>query len=341
MNNETKFFSMNISNRDFLQAIFGDNFIWTHVTDFFHDPGEGFSEESKKAWLGNHYVNIELHDRANQYFTISLFHETSDHLARRKKELFKSTHCIVIDDVGEKIPIDIMLDKPAPSWILETSPGSQQWGYILTEPCKERILVENLLTGLVHKICPNGVDSGMLGVTRYVRLPEGYNTKKSKVALNNGKIFKCKMIIWQPEVKISLDNLADSFDIDLTKSSKYTQSSDYEFLEDHYASKHPAWQKIEIKSVLSEGHYDVSCPWADEHTDPSDDRATVFILADGYMTFKCHHGHCVERTGKDLLKYSREHIADWDDLYLDYKNDLARRNPIKACPINFKEKICA
>ena len=230
-----------------------------------------------------------------------------------------------------------MLDKPAPSWVLETSPGSQQWGYILTDPCKERFLVENLLTGLVSKICPNGIDSGMLGVTRYIRLPEGYNTKASKVKLNNNKPFKCQLVIWQPEVKVDIETLADSFDIDLTKSSSYRQSSDYEFLEDHYASKHPAWQQIEIKNILNEGHYDVSCPWSDEHTDPSDDRATVFILADGYMTFKCHHGHCMHRTGKDLLTYARKHITDWDELYLDYKNDLAKLNPIKACPINFKD----
>lgn len=331
---------MQISNQEFLQAIFGDQFIWTHVTDFFHDPGTGFTEESKRAWLGDHYVNRELRDFANQYFTISLFNETSDCLARRRKELFKSTHCIVLDDVGEKIPVDLLLTKPAPSWILETSPGSQQWGYILTESCKERSLIENLLTGLVHTICPNGVDSGMLGVTRYVRLPEGYNTKKSKVALNNGKIFKCNLVIWQPEVKVSLEALADSFDIDLSKSSNYRQSSEYEFLEDHYASKHPAWQQIEIKNILNEGHYDVSCPWSDNHTDPSDDRATVFILSDGYMTFKCHHGHCADRTGKDLLEYSRKHVTDFNDLYLEYKNELARLNPIKACPIKFKEKKC-
>lgn len=331
---------MNISNQEFLSTIFGPEFIWSHVTDFFHDPGVGFSEESKKAWLGNHYVNIKLRAFANQYFTISLFHETEEQLARRRKELFKSTHCIVVDDVGEKIPLDLMLDKPAPSWILETSPGSQQWGYILTEPCKERSLVENLLTGLVHKICPDGVDSGMLGVTRYVRLPEGYNTKKSKVALNNGKIFKCRMILWQPEVKVSIADLADSFEIDLTKAYKYNQSGDYEFLEDHYAAKHPAWQIIDIKNILDEGHYDVSCPWSADHTDPSDDRATVFILADGYMTFKCHHGHCVNKTGKDLLEYSQKHIRDFDDLYIEYKKELSRLNPVKPCPIVFKEKVC-
>jgi len=329
---------MNISNQEFLQAIFGEQFIWAHVTDFFHDPGVGFTEESKRAWLGNHYVNTELKEFANQYFTISLFHETEEHLARRRKELFKSTHCIVVDDVGEKIPLDLMLDKPAPSWILETSPGSQQWGYILTEPCKERSFVENLLAGLVSKICPDGIDSGMLGVTRYVRLPEGYNTKKSKVALNNGKIFKCRMIIWQPEIKTSIQDLASSFDIDLTKSSKYTNSKEYDFLEDHYASQHPAWEKLEIKNILNEGHYDVCCPWSAEHSDPADDRATVFVQSNGYISFKCHHGHCEKRTGVDLLIYLQEQIPDWTEIYLEYKKDLMKLNPVKPCPIIFKEK---
>ena len=329
---------MNIPNQEFLQAIFKENFIWSHVTDFFHDPGQGFNDESKLAWLGDHYVNRPLRDYSNQYFTISLFNETSEQLARRRKELFKSTHCIVIDDVGEKIDLSFVLNKPAPSWILETSPGSQQWGYILTDPCKDRAMVENLLTGIVHKICPNGVDSGMLGVTRYVRLPEGYNTKASKVALNNGKIFKCNLVIWQPEVTVDIESLAESFDIDLSKSSKYKQSDDYEFLEDHYAAQHPGWQSLELKSIINEGRYDVSCPWSDTHTDPSDDRATVFIMANGYMSFKCHHGHCTEKTGNELSEYFSKEINDWTDLYSNYKRDLARLNPTKPCPIKFKEK---
>lgn len=329
---------MNISNQEFLFSIFGEDFIWAHVTDFFHDPGKGFTEESARAWLGNYYVNIILREQANQYFTISLFHETTDGLARRRKELFKATYCIVIDDVGEKIPVDLLLDKPAPSWILETSPGSQQWGYILDEPCTDRVTVENMLSGLVSLICPDGVDSGMMGVTRYVRLPEGYNTKKSKVALNEGKIFKCRMILWQPEVKVSIDDLADSFNIDLTKASKYSSAADYELLEDHYASRHPAWQALSIKSIINEGRYDISCPWVGEHTDPSDDRATVFIHLDGYMSFKCHHGHCDKRTGTDLLNYLKVTIPDWEYLYYEYRKELAKLNPISPSPIKIKDK---
>jgi len=170
-----------VTNQEFLFAIFKENFIWAHVTDFFHDPGCEFTDVSRKAWLGNHYINYFLKDYANQYFTISLFHPTKDNQARRRKELFKATYCIVIDDVGEKINPALLFDKPAPSWILETSPGSQQWGYILDNPCKDRLKIEILLKGLVANICPDGVDSGMLGVTRYVRLPEGWNTKEKKL----------------------------------------------------------------------------------------------------------------------------------------------------------------
>ena len=329
---------MNISNREFLQAIFKENFIWAHVTDFFHDPGEGFTDASRLAWMGNHYINYHLRDYSNQYFTISLFNETHDGLARRRKELFKSTHCIVIDDVGEKIPLDIMFSKPAPSWVLETSPGSQQWGYILTEPCKDRAIVENLLSGLVANICPNGIDSGMMGVTRYVRLPEGYNTKASKVALNNNKPFKCKMIIWQPEVNILIEDLASSFDIDLAKANYIKLANDYTYLDDNYIFNHPAWKELILKEIITNGRCDISCPWSHNHTDPSDDRATIFILDDGYLAFKCHHGHCSKRTGQDLMQYLAKMIPDWDNLFQAYKKELILSHPIKPCPIKFKGK---
>lgn len=325
---------MFVSNQEFLQAIFGEHFIWAHVTDFFNAPGSGSTE-----WIGNSYVNYNLRNYSNQYFTISLFDETSEGIARRRKELFQATYCIVLDDIWEKIDLSGMIaDMIAPSWVLETSPGSQQWGYILDPPCDDRLLVENLLNGLITKLCPDGVDSGMAGVTRYVRLPEGWNTKKSKMALNNNKPFKCQMLIWQPEVKISIESLAQAFDIDLTKLNKSIKSSEYEAIEASYAANHPAWQQLQMKDYIGEGKYDISCPWAYEHTDPLDDRATVFIRNDGHIGFKCHHGHCQQRTSITLINYLEENISDWDVLYKEYKKELAILNPVKPCPIKFKKR---
>lgn len=334
MNDQTKNITMFVSNQEFLHAIFKENFIWSHVTDFFASPGGG-----SKEWIGGHYINYQLRNYSNQYFTISLFDETSEGYARRRKELFQATYCIVLDDIWEKIDLSELISEiPAPSWVLETSPGSQQWGYILDPPCDDRQIVENLLNGLINKLCPDGVDSGMAGVTRYVRLPEGWNTKKSKMALNNNKPFKCQMLIWQPQVRTDILSLAHTFDIDLTKINKSKSSPDYESLEDSYALKHPAWQELQLKDYIGEGKYNVSCPWHHEHTDPSDDRATVFIRNDGNLGFKCHHGHCEKRTAIDLIEYLKQVIHEWNYLYSEYKKYVAKLNPVNPCPIKIKKK---
>ncbi len=321
---------MNISNQEFLQAIFGSDFIWAHVTDFFHDPGCEFTDISRKAWLGNHYINYTLHKYANQYFTISLFEPTSDGQARRRKELFKATYCIVIDDVGEKINPSLLFDKPAPSWILETSPGSQQWGYILDEPCYNRQKVESLLQGIVAKICPDGIDSGMLGVTRYVRLPEGYNTKAKKVALNNGEIFKCRMILWQPETKINIDLFAKSFEISLAKIKLHIQNKEISFITDH--TNHPIWTIITCKEQLEQSKYMISCPWQYNHTSQEDTGTFLIINSYGRLGFKCHHGHCAHRDTKYFLAWLQDFPVVMAQ-YNQYCLELAKQNLEKPCPI--------
>ena len=183
---------MEVMNKEFLRAIFGDEFVWAHVTDFFYDPEAIPKDEFGMAWAGNYYVNQKLRSRTNQYFTVSLFntdHRNAKHQhprPRRRKDLFRACYCIVIDDVIEKISLDRVVDMPAPSWALETSPGSLQWGYILDEPCKDRAKIEALLAGLIDNLTDDSIDPGMAGVTRYVRLPEGYNTKASKIKSNGG-----------------------------------------------------------------------------------------------------------------------------------------------------------
>ncbi len=324
---------MKISNQEFLQAIFGNEFIWAHVTDFFHDPGCAFTDVSRAAWLGNHYINYELKQYANQYFTISLFNTAYNEQARRRKELFKATYCIVIDDVGEKISPSLLFSKPAPSWILETSPGSQQWGYILDVPCTDRLKVEALLQGLVADICPDGIDSGMLGVTRYVRLPEGWNTKEKKVALNNGELFKCRMILWQPETKINLALFAQAFKIDLIiQRNQCPVANDFPLL-NH--AKHPIWYVITAKEQLDQHKYMISCPWRHTHTSQEDTGTILIIHNDGKLGFKCHHGHCAQRTSQDLIKWLKTYPIIME-YYKQYCLEIQRQNPVKPCPISFK-----
>lgn len=331
---------MAISNKEFLNAIFGDNFIWAHVTDFFHDPVKNFNADSRRAWLGDYFVNRELRNYSNQYFSISLFHSDHNNHARRRKELFKSTHCIVIDDLQEKIPLDAFLGMPEPSWILTTSPNSHQLGYILSSPCKNRFKVEALLKGLVKKLCPGGIDSGMLGVTRYVRLPEGYNTKHSKMELNDNKPFKCLLPYWKPENKISIDALAKAYGIDLTNVKKSIKFDHKAKSDETYFVNHPIWDILQIKEIVAWDRYQIVCPWIDEHTDQADTGSMIFFGMNGKIGFKCHHGHCAERTGQDIIQYIIETNPFWLAKYDYYCETLRKENNQKfiICPIKISSK---
>ena len=331
---------MMITNQEFLHAIFGEHFIWAHVTDFFHDPSADFSLESKMAWKGDYFINTELRNYSNQYFCISLFKELPDQPPRRRKELFDAAYCFVIDDVGEKISVDRIIALPAPSWFLSTSPGSQQWGYILSEPCHNRETVEKLLKGIVKKLCIDGVDPGMLGVTRYVRLPEGYNTKASKIKLNGGKPYKCELILWEPTNRGTISQNIEGFDIDLNKvivSKSYNDCHDYDYDENFFVN-HPLWDVIDFKEVVEFNKFYIECPWKHEHTSQVDSGSMVFISSDGRIGFKCHHGHCVDKTGQDFVTSISESYPNWQDKYNEYCKILRKNQVVIPCPITFNKK---
>ena len=118
---------MRISNRQFLQAVFGDNWTKAHVTSFFDDPGAIDQDRRGICWAGGEAGSWQFEDGENQYFTISLFRKDGGR-ANRRKTNFKQCHVIVADDVKEKLPIERVEMLPEPSYKLLTSAGSEQWG---------------------------------------------------------------------------------------------------------------------------------------------------------------------------------------------------------------------
>lgn len=290
---------LKISNKEFIEALFGEHAPWCHVTDFPYDPGNIPKDKHLIAWKGDYFSRYNMQSGTNQYFTISLFYCDDQQQARRRKSLFRCTPVIVLDDVKEKLSMTEVSKLPAPAWILETSTGSEQWGYILDKPCETRSMVENLLDGLVaNGLAPDGKDPGMRGVTRYVRLPEGVNSKASKVV--NGKPFNCRMLSWQPFNRVTLEQLAAPFNVDLHAPRRESRVDGAAEVSDH-----PLLQTdvIHIKEVRSDGRFDITCPWVEDHTDNDDSGSAVFTNADGTIGFKCHHGGCQGRTGADLLRY--------------------------------------
>lgn len=290
----------NISNTEFITTLFGADAPWCHVTDFPYDPSNIPKDRHLAAWRGDYFSRYRMGTDTNQYFTISCFYADEKGEARRRKALFRHTSVIVLDDVKEKLSLDAAMRLPPPTWVLETSPGSEQWGYILDTPCTDRGRVENLLDGLVaNGLAPDGRDPGMKGVTRYVRLPEGINNKASKLV--NGQPFKCRMLTWSPFNRTSLEDLARPFCVDLDAPRREQRVDGAADIGDHPLVNIP--EILTIKEVRSDGRFDITCPWVSEHTHGDDSGSAIFTNADGSIGFKCHHGGCQHRTGADLLRY--------------------------------------
>lgn len=296
------------SNEEFLTAIFGDRRYQVHVTAFVGDPNDTYMS----AWAGGRYGEYSMPPMSNQYFTVSLFNPDDEGKSKRRKALFNACYCVVLDDVKEKLPVEQARKLPEPAWVLETSAGSEQWGYILREPCSDRAKIENLIDGLIENgLSPNSKDPGMKGVTRYVRLPEGFNGKANKCV--GGIPFKCKLTRWNPENKCTLAQLAAPFFVDLERPRRDQRVDGASLVPDHPLLQHP--EILEIRHMRSEGRYEVKCPWVDEHTGGADNGAGIFTNSDGSLGFKCHHGACESRTGRDLMRYMSKKIPGFEAGY--------------------------
>lgn len=308
--------TIKVTNKEFIDAIFGVDAPFCHVTDFPYDPGAIPSDKHLIAWKGDYFSSYQFGDYTNQYFTISTFYADDQGTARRRKALYRQTHCVVLDDVKEKLDAEVAKLLPTPSWILETSEGSEQWGYILTEPCTVAAHIDNLNDGLIESdLAPSGKDPGQRGVTRYVRLPEGVNNKTSKLV--DGKPFKCRMLSWQPFNTVTLEQLAEPFNIDLDRPRRGSRVDGAAVIDDHPLIVSTG-DSLHIKGVISGGRYSCTCPWVDEHTGAVDNGSAIFTNEDGSIGFKCHHGACQDRTGVDLLKWLEEqkpgfkqHLKQW------------------------------
>lgn len=316
-------YAVPVTNKEFLKTIFGDDWKRAHVCSFPQDPID--KDTPRKVWRGGHASRMLpwFKPGENQYVTISTFHLNEKGEDRRLKDFFEATHCIVADDVREKLPVELVEKLPPPTWKMWTSPGSQQWGWKLTTPATERQQVENLLDGLVKRgLAPDSKDPGMKGVTRYVRQPEGSNTKKKHIKANGGTAPGCWVEEWHPERTVTLEELAAPFGIDLDTPRRDAQHGTLTDLPDH-----PVLAWLNVKARLAQGKYDVTCPWAysdkeDEgHTDGVDDGAAVFIGADGFVGFQCHHGHCEDLTGADLMEHLEAEAPDVHAAYLKYMEE--------------------
>ena len=299
--------TVEISNNDFLSAIFNDNPSNKHpiIVSFKGNP----ETAAKGKWFGHPWSAnsaITLSDDANNYFSLARFKPNDTGEYRRLKLQFYSLHAVMLDDIGTKVLTERVT--LLPSWLLETSPGNFQAGYILSEPITSSKAADQLMSAIISAgLCDRGANGP---ATRLARLPVAINGKHSPD-------FSCQLKTWQPKKRYSMEELINGLQLEIVeiRSKRTSNPANESHDEDSEQIWTPRPEENAViamlrkhnlyKLPLGECKHDITCPWVEDHTNCIDGGTAYFEPDDNYPIggFKCLHGHCSDRRIRDLLRF--------------------------------------
>jgi hypothetical protein len=299
-----------VSNDVFLSAVFGDHLGSARpvLVSFVGNPTcTSTNSWFGIAWNGEPDVSAGLPETANNYFSLAVFSGAEAGKFRRQKSRFQALHAIMLDDVGSKVQRERLT--LAPSWLLETSPGNYQAGYLLRKPLTDGRTAERLMNAIVAAgLC----DPGANGPTsRLARLPVAVNGKHTPP-------FACRMVEWSPMARYSMIELVDGLQLEMAAAGRPARRtmSVAQFgagNDDPVLIPRPEENAVLValhnrglyKALLGNGKHDVSCPWLQDHTDQQNGGTAYFEPGGSWPIggFKCLHGHCANRHVRDLLRF--------------------------------------
>jgi len=293
---------IDVTLEQFLADIFGPAVHFVHYTQFPDDPSAITVERRGACWAGGHFAAYRegglLDALLNAYFCVSIFRVDGDRAVRRKAN-FLAMYVLVLDDVGEKIPYELAERLPRPTFKVQTSPGSEQWGYALAVPETSLGRASNLSDELIRRgLAPDGTDPGMRGVTRYVRPPFGVNSKAKHVEAHGGP-YPVHLTEYTPGWKVDIEDIAAAFDCDLDARRVENEGVGAGVWPE--TAPVMRWLADNTLEDKGEGEYLVECPWIEEHSDGDNSGTWLKTNTDGSGEFKCHHGHCQDRGFNDFL----------------------------------------
>ena len=294
-----------ITNEEFLRAVFGEDWKSAHLTSFHEDPTD--PNLDRRRWMGGHAAHRlpwAIPTR-NNYFTVSQFGLDEKGVARRRKALFKKMPLVVVDDVDEvKVSSRTAFSLlGSPSYRLETSPGNEQLGYLFNLAIEERHAAEALVDEMIKRgLTSDGVDPGMRGVTRYVRLPVGSNNKAKHGPLG----FRTKLLEWNPEHRHNPRWMAKELGFDLGTEALLRRRAE-EIMTAGLKGERgsdallAALELLDLVKPIGKraDTVEITCPFLEEHTG-NVDTGTAYMRGGGGIA--CHHGHCRTRQRGDYVK---------------------------------------
>jgi hypothetical protein len=193
---------------------------------------------------------------------------------------------MMLDDIGTKSKEPPL----APTWIMETSEGSYQWGYAFKEqPTKGDF------TAAIKAIAKAGyTDPGATNAVRNFRLPGSVNLKPGR---DN---FASVLVEFHPEREYNLEDICIALDVVPDPADTATNVAIR--LADTGKDSVVTWlneQGMIMSAANGEGWMGVVCPNNAEHTDGNIEGRYKPLD----RSYCCLHGHCVE--------FSSQMFLDW------------------------------
>ena len=193
---------------------------------------------------------------------------------------------MMLDDIGTKSKEPPL----APTWIMETSEGSFQWGYAFKEQPNK-----GDFTAAIKAIAKAGyTDPGATNAVRNFRLPGSINLKPGR---NN---FASKLVEFHPEREYNLEDICTALDVVPDPADTATNVAIR--LADTGKDSVVTWlneQGLVLSAPNGEGWMGVVCPNNAEHTDGNIEGRYKPLD----RSFCCLHGHCVD--------FSSQMFLDW------------------------------
>lgn len=252
---------------------------------------------------------VQIARRLNAYTVVSTFRRNERGGFDRQGPHFAAGYALLADDVRT----DELAQRLAPSARIETSPGNQQLWWFFDQPVRDQQKFATLIERFVHKFAGE-VDRGATGVNRVARLP-GFVNGKPK---HNG--FVTKLIELEPARRYTLDQVAQAFGLDLTPRVRHADRRPTTAEESMrketfgvYLGKLKQYGLIVSEETNAAGFMKMDCPWRHEHTNPVPFDAGLAWPNEEHNGwhggFECHHGHCKERTWRDVTDWIAERAA--------------------------------
>lgn len=196
---------------------------------------------------------------------------------------------MMLDDIGTKSktpPLD-------PTWVMETSEGSFQWGYAFSsQPTKGQFCAA------INAIAEAGyTDPGATNPVRNCRIPGSVNLKQGRNA------FQSRLVSFNPEREYTLEEICAALDVVPAEANTAEHYSIK--IRDTGQDNVLAWLSdngMVMTPVNPEGWHGIICPNSAMHTD-SNVEARYKPLD---RSFCCYHGHCADFKSAAFLAWVAE-----------------------------------